>query len=84
MAYKLDRYLPVFGDFVRYVKPFDHEVFTCAVEDEIRGQWAGENYLKKMPLADFRHENPWETTQGKFLAIPSAAKSQRQAEKSPC
>src|SRR6185436_4782130 len=45
VAYDLTCYRPVFGDFVRYVKPFDRDMFLRAIEEEILNQRAGKNYL---------------------------------------
>ncbi len=67
VAYDILNYRPLFGDFVRYVPPFDLEAFQQTVEREILRMRAGENYLEKMPLADFKLENSWETTEAKFL-----------------
>jgi glycosyltransferase involved in cell wall biosynthesis len=74
VAYKLDCYPPVFGDFVRYVKPFDGEEFKRAVEDEIRSQRAGKNYLTRLDLARFKRESSWTTAQEKFLAALAGCK----------
>jgi glycosyltransferase involved in cell wall biosynthesis len=68
VAYKLDCYPSVFGDFVRYVKPFDGEEFKRSVEDEIRNQRAGRNYLARLDLTRFKRESSWTTAQEKFLA----------------
>jgi glycosyltransferase involved in cell wall biosynthesis len=68
VAYQLDCYPPVFGDFVRYVKPFNAEEFKRAVEDEIRNQRAGKNYLASLDLTRFKQESSWTTAQKKFLA----------------
>jgi glycosyltransferase involved in cell wall biosynthesis len=67
VAYDIPNYRPVFGDFVRYVPPFDLPAFQSAAETEIRRMRAGENYLDKLDLAQFKRENSWETTQAKFL-----------------
>lgn len=67
VAYKLDCYPPVFGEFVRYVQPFDREAFMSAVEDEIKNQRAGRNYLDQLDLARFQRENSWSAAQEKFL-----------------
>jgi glycosyltransferase involved in cell wall biosynthesis len=68
VAYDIPNYRPVFGNFVRYVPPFDLAAFQAAAEDEIRKMRAGENYLERLDLAEFKHANSWETTQGKFLS----------------
>ena len=68
VAYDIPNYRPVFGDYVRYVPPFDLAAFQSAAEDEIKRMRAGENYLARLDLAGFKHANSWETTQEKFLA----------------
>jgi glycosyltransferase involved in cell wall biosynthesis len=68
VAYDIPNYRPVFGDFVRYVPPFDLNAFQAAAEDQIRKMRAGDNYLDRLNLAEFKHANSWETTQGKFIA----------------
>ncbi|HYV30898.1 MAG TPA: glycosyltransferase [Candidatus Binatia bacterium] len=68
VAYELPNYRPLFGDFVRYVPPFDLVAFQQTAEREIQRMRSGENYLQKMDLAGFKRENSWETTQQKFLA----------------
>jgi len=69
VAYDIANHRPLFGDFVRYVPPFDLAAFRSAAEREIRNMRAGKNYLEQMPLAEFKRENLWETTQEKFLKI---------------
>jgi glycosyltransferase involved in cell wall biosynthesis len=68
VAYDIPNYRPVFGDFVRYVPSFDLSAFQAAAEDQIRKGRAGDNYLDRLDLAEFKRANSWETTQGKFLA----------------
>ncbi|HWN93591.1 MAG TPA: glycosyltransferase [Methylomirabilota bacterium] len=68
VAYDIPNYRPVFGDFVRYVPPFDLVAFQSAAEDQIRKSRAENNYLTRLDLAEFKRANSWETTQGKFLA----------------
>lgn len=68
VAYDIPNYRPLFGDFVRYARPFDLDRFQDTVSREILRMRAGENYLDKMDLARFKQENSWETTQVKFLA----------------
>jgi glycosyltransferase involved in cell wall biosynthesis len=68
VGYDIPNYRPVFGNFVRYVPSFDLGAFQSAAEDEIRKMRAGDNYLERLDLAEFKRANSWETTQGKFLA----------------
>ena len=67
VAYEIPNYRPLFGEFVRYAPPFQLEAFQQTAEREVQRMRAGENYLEKMPLANFRRDNSWETTQAKFL-----------------
>lgn len=68
VAYDIPNYRPVFGDFIRYVPPFDVASFQAAAEDEIRKMRSGQNYLDQLDLTEFKRANSWETTQGKFLS----------------
>ncbi len=68
LAYDLPNYRPLFGDFARYVPPFDLEAFQEAADRELRAMRQGDNYLDRMDLAAFKRENSWETTQARFLA----------------
>jgi len=67
VAYDIPNYRPLFGDYARYVPAFDLAAFQAAAECEIQNMRAGNNYLEKMPLAEFKRENLWQTTQEKFL-----------------
>ena len=69
VAYELQCYRPVFGDFVRYVKPFDSEAFYNAVEDEVRRQRAGQNYLAPMDLAGLKQSLSWKSAQKCFIKL---------------
>jgi glycosyltransferase involved in cell wall biosynthesis len=69
VAYDLQCYRPVFGDFVRYVKPFDGEAFCHAVEDEARRQRAGQNYLAPMNLAGLKQALSWKAAQKSFVEM---------------
>ncbi len=67
VAYDIPNYRPLFGDLVRYAKPFDLDAFQDVASREVLRMRGGENYLDRMDLACFKEENSWETTQGKFL-----------------
>jgi glycosyltransferase involved in cell wall biosynthesis len=75
VAYDLQCYRPVFGDFVRYVKSFDSEAFRHAVEDEIRRQRAGQNYLAGMDLAGLKEALSWTSAQKNFLGVLEQVKA---------
>ena len=68
VAYDIPNYRPLFGDWVHYAPPFDREAFCAGAEREIQRMRAGENYLDKQDLAQFKHDNSWETVQATFLA----------------
>jgi len=69
VAYKLECYPAVFGDFVRYVTPFDGEQFKRAVEEEVRNQRAGQNYLASMNWTDLKQRLSWTTAQKNFCEL---------------
>jgi glycosyltransferase involved in cell wall biosynthesis len=69
VAYDLDCYRPVFGDFVRYVPCFDSNGFKRAVEDEVRRQRAGRNYLATMDAGKLKQALDWSTARENFLAL---------------
>ena len=69
VAYDLQCYRPVFGEFVRYVKPFDREEFMRAMEREILEQRAGKNYLATMDLPGLKRSLSWASSQESFRAV---------------
>jgi glycosyltransferase involved in cell wall biosynthesis len=69
VAYDLQCYRPMFDDFVRYVKPFDSEALCHAVEDEVRRQRAGQNYLAPMNLAGLKQALSWTAAQESFVEM---------------
>ncbi|HMP81647.1 MAG TPA: glycosyltransferase family 4 protein [Verrucomicrobiota bacterium] len=69
VAYRLDCYPEVFGDAVRYVQPFDTGAFQRAVEDEVRRQRAGENYLSKQNLPELKKRLSWTAAQESFCGV---------------
>jgi glycosyltransferase involved in cell wall biosynthesis len=71
VAYKLDCYPGVFGDAVRYVKPFDVEEFKRTLETEVRRQRSGENYLSKLNLPEMKQRLSWATARECFVRLLS-------------
>jgi len=69
VAYELQCYPSVFGDFVRYVKPFDMDAFKQATEEELRNQRAGKNYLAGMDLEKLKHSLSWQASQQAFCGL---------------
>ena len=66
VAYDLQCYPSVFGDFVRYVKSFDMDAFKKTVEDEVRNQRAGKSYLTGMDLEKLKRSLSWQASQEAF------------------
>ena len=77
VAYEIPNYRPLFGDLVRYAPPFDLNAFQQVAESEILKMRAGENYLDRADLANFKRENSWETAQEKFLAALESFNAQK-------
>jgi glycosyltransferase involved in cell wall biosynthesis len=69
VAYDLSCYRPVFGNFVRYVKSFDRDAWLRTVEEEVREQRAGRNYLAAMDLNSFKRTLSWKNSQDHFLRV---------------
>lgn len=69
VAYELQCYRPVFGGFVRYVKPFDSEAFKRSVEEEVMLQRQGQNYLARMNLAELKQKLSWKAAQQSFCCL---------------
>jgi glycosyltransferase involved in cell wall biosynthesis len=69
VAYELGCYRPVFGDFVRYVKPFDREEWLRSVEREVLEMRAGRNYLTKLDMASMKKSLSWTFGQERFRAV---------------
>jgi len=73
VAYDLQCYRPVFGEFVRYVKNFDCDEFKRAVEAEVLKQRAGTNYLASMDLVGLKRTLDWTSAQTSFVAVLARA-----------
>ncbi|MGO8765416.1 MAG: glycosyltransferase family 4 protein [Limisphaerales bacterium] len=69
LAYRLDCYPAVFGEFVRYVPPFDCEAFKRAAEDEVRRQRAGRNYMASLDWPAMKEKLSWRTAQKNFRSL---------------
>ena len=68
VAYELENYRPLFGDYAQYVPPFDLAAFQRTAEAEILRMRSGENYLDQTNRAEFIRQNSWATTSARFLA----------------
>jgi glycosyltransferase involved in cell wall biosynthesis len=74
VAYELQCYPSVFGNFVRYVKPFDTDAFRRAAEDEVRNQRAGKSYLAGMDLEELKISLSWHASQRAFCKLLTQVK----------
>jgi glycosyltransferase involved in cell wall biosynthesis len=71
VAYKLQCYPPLFGDFVQYVTPFDINALMQMVEQEVQRQRAGNNYLAHMNQERLIKSLSWQTSKRAFYALVS-------------
>jgi glycosyltransferase involved in cell wall biosynthesis len=69
VAYRLQCYPPLFGDFIRYVNPFDVDEFKRLAEKELRNQRAGQSYLACMDRQRLIGSLGWETSQRAFCKL---------------
>jgi len=69
VAYRLQCYPPLFGDFVRYAHPFDVGEFKQLVESEVRRQRTGDNYLAGMDREPLTNSLSWRTSQEAFCKL---------------
>jgi glycosyltransferase involved in cell wall biosynthesis len=69
VAYRLGCYPSVFGDALRYVTPFDVEAFKRSVEEEIRRQRAGDNYLDALDQVALKKRLSWQSAQDNFRTV---------------
>jgi glycosyltransferase involved in cell wall biosynthesis len=67
LAYRVETYPAVFGEFLRYVDCFDLAAFQREAERLVLETRAGRNYLDRLDLRKFKSANSWETAQGVFL-----------------
>ena len=68
VAYEVETYRGVFGDFLRYVPCYDLAKFQAEAEAQILAMRAGKNYLDAMDLAAFKKAYSWETARNTFLS----------------
>jgi glycosyltransferase involved in cell wall biosynthesis len=71
VAYKLQCYPSLFGNFVQYAKPFEVDEFKRAVENEVRNQRAGRSYLTGMDPTELLQSLSWQTSQRAFCKLLS-------------
>jgi glycosyltransferase involved in cell wall biosynthesis len=66
VAYDIEAYRPIFGNFLRYVPPFDVEAFTREAKEQIQAMRDGRNYLDSLDVDAFKRENSWATTRDRM------------------
>jgi len=67
VAYDVETYRPIFGDFLRYVPCYDVQTFQREAEQQILAMRAGRNYLDQLDLKRFKEQCSWKTARETFL-----------------
>jgi hypothetical protein len=67
VAYDVETYHPLFGNFLRYVRCFDLETFQDEARRQVEQMRAGTNYLAQTSVADFARRHSWNETGRGFL-----------------
>jgi glycosyltransferase involved in cell wall biosynthesis len=67
VAYDVENYRPLFGEFVRYVPCFDGAAFQREAERQVLLLRGGANYLSRLNLDPFCRANAWETLEREFV-----------------
>ena len=67
VAYEVETYRAIFGNFMRCVPCFDVEAFKAAAERTIAEMRAGNNYLSRLDLRAFCEAHSWEKTGETFV-----------------
>lgn len=78
VAYRLSCYPPVFGDAVRYARPFNVTELKQLALDEIRRQREGKNYLAEMNEPELRHRLSWTRAQESFSELLAQLAARRE------
>lgn len=67
VAYDVETYRPLFGDFLRYIPGFDLEKFQSEASRQIFEMRAGRNYLSGLDSRRFSESHSWSATSRVFL-----------------
>lgn len=67
LAYDLEVYRPIFGNLVRYVKPFDVEAFKKTAAELIEKSRVGQSLVDEVLLERFKQETNWTAAGNRFL-----------------
>ena len=69
VAYEVETYRAIFGDFMHYVPCFDVEAFKAEAERMIADMRGGRNYLSQLDLRGFCEAHSWEKTGETFVSV---------------
>jgi len=67
VAYDVETYRPIFGEFLRYVPCCDVQAFQREAEQQILAMRAGRNYLDQLDLKRFKEQCSWKTAREAFV-----------------
>src|SRR5258706_14055233 len=67
VAYDVETYRPLFGEFLRYVPCYDIAAFQREAEQQVQFSRAGQNYLDRLDLKRFKEECSWQTARQTFV-----------------
>ena len=82
VAYEVETYRPIFGDFLRYVPCFNLKSFQDEARLQIEQMRAGANYLTRMNLGDFSQIHSWSATAQVCLsAVEELGETQKKPER---
>ena len=69
VAYDIDAYRPIFGEYLRYVPPFNLKAFQQEAESQILQARSGKTYLDGTKVDQFNQENSWTATRGRIAKL---------------
>ena len=69
VAYELEAYPPVFGGLIRYVPPFNLQMFQSAAWDELCRARAGHLQPDLAALSAFKQKYAWEAVSARFVQV---------------
>jgi glycosyltransferase involved in cell wall biosynthesis len=72
VAYNVETYRAIFGDYIRYVQCFDVDAFKVMAERTITEIQAASNYLSKLDLREFCQMHSWERAGQEFVSALTA------------
>jgi glycosyltransferase involved in cell wall biosynthesis len=67
VAYEVETYRPIFGEFLRYVPCFDRRAYQAQAKEIVDESRNGKNYLRELDLSEFCGIHSWESAEQTFL-----------------